>query len=82
MRDTTERPEGLTTGLVKLVGTDLERIVSEAARLLNDRVGSRDAELTTPNARGRHPNPYGDGNVAERIVAGCVEYLAKCRART
>ena len=82
MRDTTERPEALTTGLVKLVGTDCERIVSEAARLLDDPVGRFDSDPTTTDSRGRHPNPYGDGNAAERIVAGCAEYLAKRLART
>ncbi len=60
LRDTTERPEGLASGLLKLVGTRPESIVSEAAALLE---------------RGRPPantppaiNPYGDGHAAARIV--------------
>src|SRR6266404_9568837 len=75
MRDTTERPEALGTGLVKLIGTDRETIVSETAKLLEaaaDRIDSGAAGTNTP---GRHPNPYGDGKAAERIVAGCAEFL-------
>ena len=82
MRDTTERPEALTTGLVKLVGTDCARIVSEAARSLDAPVGRFDSDPTTTESRGRHPNPYGDGKAAERIVAHCAEYLDECVART
>ena len=82
MRDTTERQEALVTGLAKLVGTDCEGIVSEAARLLDGPAGRFDSDPTTTDSRGCHPNPFGDGNAAERIVAGCAEYLAKCFART
>ncbi len=60
MRDTTERPEGLEAGVVKLVGTDRSRIVAEAARLLED-PGARQSMST-----GR--NPYGDGKASQRIV--------------
>jgi UDP-N-acetylglucosamine 2-epimerase len=61
MRETTERPEGVEAGMVKLVGTDRARIVGEAARLLRD-----------PEARARMAtgiSPYGDGHAAERIVS-------------
>ena len=61
MRETTERPEGVDAGLVRLVGTDPERIVAEASRLLTD----ADARA----AMARASNPYGDGRAAERIAA-------------
>jgi len=60
MRDTTERPEGVEAGVVKLVGTDRDAIVAEAARLLSD----ADARAAMASAA----NPYGDGHAAERIV--------------
>jgi UDP-N-acetylglucosamine 2-epimerase (non-hydrolysing) len=61
MRDTTERPEAVEAGTVRLVGTDAERIVGEAVRLLDD----DDAY----QAMGRAHNPYGDGRAARRIVS-------------
>ena len=61
MRDTTERPEGVDAGTVRLVGTDPVRIETEIARLLDDEQAySEMASLE---------NPYGDGHAAERIVA-------------
>ena len=60
MRETTERPEGVEGGTVRLVGTDEERIVNEAARLLGD-----DAAHAAMSAA---KNPYGDGRAAERIA--------------
>ncbi|MEL6344768.1 MAG: UDP-N-acetylglucosamine 2-epimerase (non-hydrolyzing) [Myxococcota bacterium] len=60
MRDVTERPEGVESGTVKLVGTDTDRIIAEADRLLTD----TDAYETMHRAH----NPYGDGNAAARIV--------------
>jgi UDP-N-acetylglucosamine 2-epimerase (non-hydrolysing) len=60
MRETTERPEAVSAGTVRLVGTDRERIVSETARLLTD-----DAEYRRMS---QAHNPYGDGHAAERIV--------------
>lgn len=65
LREVTERPEGVTAGTVKLVGTDRQRIVEEALRLLND-----DAEY---ERMARAVNPYGDGRASERIV----EWLLK-----
>ncbi|MBQ3862562.1 MAG: UDP-N-acetylglucosamine 2-epimerase, partial [Schwartzia sp.] len=60
LRDTTERPEAVAAGTVKLIGTDMERVYSEAKRLLTDEAEySRMAEAV---------NPYGDGKAAERIV--------------
>jgi UDP-N-acetylglucosamine 2-epimerase (non-hydrolysing) len=65
MRETTERPEGLEAGVVKLVGTDRERIVREATRLLTDPSAHR--------AMASGVNPYGDGKAAQRIVAALLE---------
>jgi UDP-N-acetylglucosamine 2-epimerase len=61
MRDTTERPEGLETGLVQLVGTRRARIVSEAEKLLR-------TPLSRPASLGG-VSPYGDGRAASRIVS-------------
>lgn len=61
MRDVTERPEAVTAGTVKLVGTDRDRIVAELNRLLDD----PEEYLRMSRAH----NPYGDGHAAERIAA-------------
>ena len=60
MRDTTERPEALEAGTVKLVGTDFGRIVDEVSHLLEDQdyYGMMSEAV----------NPYGDGRSSERIV--------------
>lgn len=62
MRDTTERPEALKAGTVKLVGTDFGRIVGEVSRLLDDQdyYGMMSEAV----------NPYGDGKACGRIVSG------------
>lgn len=60
MRDTTERPEALEAGTVKLVGTDCERIVGEVSALLDDR--------DYYNRMSQAVNPYGDGEACRRIV--------------
>ena len=60
MRDTTERPEALDAGTVKLVGTNYDRIVSEVSMLLDD-----EAYYDKMN---KAVNPYGDGLACERIV--------------
>lgn len=60
MRDTTERPEAVTAGTVKLVGTNVQKILREANRLLDDKAAYR--------RMSRAHNPYGDGKAAERIV--------------
>ena len=60
MRDTTERPEALEEGTVRLVGTDTHAIVSEVKRLL----ASDEAYQTMARAH----NPYGDGQAAGRII--------------
>lgn len=61
MRNTTERPEALDAGTVKLVGTDYDKIVGEVSRLLDDE--------TYYNQMSHAVNPYGDGLACERIVS-------------
>ena len=65
MRDTTERPEAVDAGTVKLVGTDYDKIVNQMSLLLD----SEEAYLSMSRA----VNPYGDGHACERIV----NYLSK-----
>jgi len=60
MRDTTERPEALEAGTVKLVGTDKEKIIQEAELLLNS-----NEEYTRMS---KAHNPYGDGKACEKII--------------
>jgi UDP-N-acetylglucosamine 2-epimerase (non-hydrolysing) len=60
MRETTERPEAVEAGTARLVGTDRQRIVAEAERLLHDENAYR--------AAARAGSPFGDGRAAERIV--------------
>ena len=72
MRDTTERPEGVEAGTVKLVGADADAIVDEASRLLLD----RDAY----NAMASAKNPYGDGRAADRIVEALQNYFQLLRS--
>jgi UDP-N-acetylglucosamine 2-epimerase (non-hydrolysing) len=67
MRDTTERPEAVRAGTVRLVGTDEDLIVKEVGRLLTDPV----AYAAMANA----VNPYGDGRAAERAVAALAHHF-------
>ena len=60
LRDTTERPEGITAGTAKLIGTDKQRIISEVFNLLDD-----DASYS---AMARAHNPFGDGYASRRIA--------------
>ena len=60
LRDTTERPEALEAGTVKLVGTSKETIIKEAQKLLDDE--------NEYNTMSKAHNPYGDGKACERIV--------------
>jgi UDP-N-acetylglucosamine 2-epimerase (non-hydrolysing) len=60
LRETTERPEGVDAGTLKLVGTETSRIVEEAQCLLDDPVEY--------GKMSKASNPYGDGHAAERIV--------------
>lgn len=60
MRDTTERPEALEAGTVKLVGTDYDKIMSEVSRLIDDDSYYQQMSHAV--------NPYGDGKACERII--------------
>lgn len=60
MRDTTERPEGIAAGTLRLVGTDEETIYREFNRLLTDEAAYREMSVAA--------NPYGDGHACERIA--------------
>lgn len=67
MRDTTERPEAVEAGTVKLVGTDKARIVSEVNNLLTN--------AQEYQSMSRAHNPYGDGKACERIVAKIKQHF-------
>lgn len=66
-RNTTERPEGVEAGVLRLVGTEEERIYSELCRLLDD--GNEYAAMA------RAVNPYGDGKASERIADILEKFL-------
>lgn len=65
MRETTERPEGVEAGTLKLVGTETSRIVQEATRLLDDPAAYAEMAKTG--------NPFGDGHASERIVEALLK---------
>ncbi|MBR6455379.1 MAG: UDP-N-acetylglucosamine 2-epimerase (non-hydrolyzing), partial [Prevotella sp.] len=65
MRDTTERPEAVTAGTVKLVGTDYQKIIDGVSTLLDD--------ATAYQQMSKAVNPYGDGQACGRII----EFLKK-----
>lgn len=67
MRNTTERPEGVESGTLKLVGTDADMIYKETCKLLND----KDIYAAMSSAN----NPYGDGHASEYIVNILMEYF-------
>ncbi len=67
LREETERPEAVDAGVVTLVGSDYQRIMTEAQRLLDDDVAYR--------AMARGVSPYGDGHGAERIVRVLREHF-------
>lgn len=69
MRDTTERPEGVIAGTLKLVGTKDDVIYREFSRLLSD-----EAEYATMS---RASNPYGDGHASERIVNALIDTIVQ-----
>jgi len=69
MRDTTERPEAVTAGTAKLVGTDHLGIVRAATQLLTDNAAYE--------TMARAHNPYGDGNATEKIIRILFDYFAK-----
>jgi UDP-N-acetylglucosamine 2-epimerase (non-hydrolysing) len=67
LRDVTERPEGVDAGTVRLVGTDQDRIVDVAGRLLKDPAAYASMAEAV--------NPYGDGKACERILQA-LDHLA------
>lgn len=68
LRDTTERPEGIEAGTLKLVGTDENVIYKEAKKLLNDK--------NVYDSMSKASNPYGDGNASKRIVDSIIQYYS------
>ncbi len=65
LRDTTERPEGIEAGTLKLVGTDEDTIYKETKSLLTDKEAY--------DKMSKASNPYGDGHASERIVDAIIE---------
>jgi len=68
MRDTTERPEAVSAGTVKLVGTDVTKIVGELHSLLIDKNAYQSMSFAH--------NPYGDGKACQRICTALAEFLS------
>jgi len=66
MRDTTERPEAVAAGTVKLVGTDVEKITSSITSLLNDEEAYKEMSFAH--------NPYGDGKACQRILDALIAH--------
>lgn len=71
LRDTTERPEGIAAGTLKLAGTEEETIYTLAKQLLTD---SEAYDLMA-----KASNPYGDGHASERIVHALLDFLGKSK---
>lgn len=68
MRDTTERPEAVSAGTVKLVGTDVAKIVEELDILLTDKIAYQSMSFAH--------NPYGDGKACQRICSTLADFLS------
>ncbi len=71
LRDTTERPEGIAAGTLKLAGTEEETIYSLAKQLIED--------TNAYEAMAKASNPYGDGHASERIVEALLGFLQKVK---
>ena len=69
LRDTTERPEGIAAGTLKLAGTDEETIYKMAKELLTNEEAYE--------AMAHASNPYGDGYASERIVEALLQFAQK-----
>jgi UDP-N-acetylglucosamine 2-epimerase (non-hydrolysing) len=69
MRDKTERPEAISGGISKLVGTKINKIVSETSTLINDKIAYDKISNKT--------NPFGNGKSAEKIIQICRTFLLK-----
>lgn len=68
MRETTERPEGVSAGVARVVGTDTQRIVDMVSEVLDD--------PDTYTQMASAPNPFGDGTAARQIVDALIAYSA------
>ena len=69
MRDTTERPEGIAAGTLRLVGTDERQIYESCHELLHD--------VKVYESMSQASNPYGDGHASKKIADILVEELAE-----
>ena len=69
LRDTTERPEGIKAGTLKLVGTNSENVYKETMRLLTDH--------DEYERMSKASNPYGDGHASERIADAIINKFKK-----
>lgn len=69
LRDTTERPEGVKAGTLKLVGTQVDKVRGEMLKLLEDK--------KEYDKMARAKNPYGDGHASDRIIAAIAYYFDK-----
>lgn len=72
IRDTTERPEGVDAGTLKLVGTSVENIIRQVSILVDDQ--------NEYERMSKAENPYGDGHASERIVNAILQYFRNKRA--
>lgn len=68
LRDTTERPEGVKAGTLKLVGTQVDAVRSAMLELLENK--------TAYNQMANAKNPYGDGHASERIMEDIAYYFS------
>ncbi len=68
MRETTERPEAVDAGTVRLVGTDVDKIVGETNQLLDNATAYRQMSIAH--------NPYGDGKATDRILKVLIDWFA------
>lgn len=73
LRDTTERPEGIGAGTLRLVGTEEEEVYAAARQLLTDREAYE--------AMSQAANPYGDGRASERIVQAILHHFGRAADR-
>ena len=73
LRDTTERPEGVVAGTLKLVGTHYDRVKNEMEQLLND--------PKEYQSMAQAKNPYGDGQASQRICAALRYYFQQTKKR-
>ncbi|MGI6065470.1 MAG: non-hydrolyzing UDP-N-acetylglucosamine 2-epimerase [Bacillota bacterium] len=71
LRETTERPEAVEAGTVKLVGTEKEKIIQETIKLIDDSREYREMAVAA--------NPYGDGRAAGRIVQAVLQLRERCK---